>query len=227
LTSNTVRLDSLAASPPARIQDFAFLTGRWMGPGLGGETEELWSSPAAGTMAGTFRLIESGKVAFYEFFALEEHEGSVALRLKHFYPGPGLRGWEERDRDTSFRLVRVEDGKAWFHGLTYLREGPDTLVIYLALRGADQVLREEVFRLRRAGPDDGTLRGAALTYCSRFTIAFRASCAPSTAKSARITTSSTLVARLFRGTELAHFTRLFRYRSVAARKGTKRLPMIV
>jgi hypothetical protein len=149
LTANTLRLDSGAVSPPARIEDFAFLSGRWAGPGLGGETEELWGSAAAGTMFGTFRLIQAGKVVFYEFFALEEHEGTVAFRLKHFDPGPGLRGWEERDQETSFRLVRVRDGGAWFHGLTFVPEGPDALTIYLALRGADQVLREEVFRMRR------------------------------------------------------------------------------
>ena len=101
LTQNTIRLDSAASSSPARIEDFAFLTGRWVGPGLGGETEEVWSSPGAGTMAGTFRFIQADKVV-------------------------------------------------WFHGLTYARSG-DELTIYLALRGADEVLREEVFRTRRAG----------------------------------------------------------------------------
>jgi hypothetical protein len=150
LTQNTLRLDSASSSPPARIQDFAFLTGRWEGPGLGGETDEVWSGPGAGTMSGTFRLIQASKVVFYEFFALEEHEGTVALRLKHFNPGPGLPGWEERDKETSFRLVKVGTDTVWFHGLTYTRRG-DELVIHLALRGADQVLREEVFRMRRVG----------------------------------------------------------------------------
>jgi hypothetical protein len=151
LTPNTIRLDSGTVSQRASITDFSFLTGRWTGPGLGGETDELWSAPAAGTMTGTFRLIQGGKVVFYEFFALEEHEGTVALRLKHFDPGPGLRGWEQQSQETLFRLVRVADRTAWFHGLTYRLEGPDTLVIYLALRGADQVLREETFRMRRVG----------------------------------------------------------------------------
>jgi hypothetical protein len=151
LTDNTLQLDSGAVSAPARATDFAFLTGRWTGEGLGGAVEELWGAPEAGTMLGTFRLVEGGRPTFYEFFALEEYEGTVAFRLKHFDPGPGLRGWEERDRETLFRLVRVEPGRAWFHGLTFLQEGPDSLTIFLALRGADRVLREEIFRLRRAG----------------------------------------------------------------------------
>lgn len=164
LTHNTLQLDSGAVSAPARASDFSFLTGRWTGQGLGGEVEELWGAPAAGTMVGTFRLVEGGRPTFYEFFALEEHEGTVAFRLKHFDPGPGLPGWEERDRETLFRLVRVEGDTAWFHGLTFQREGPDALTIFLALRGADRVLREEVFRLTRAGREGsaGRRRRAAL-----------------------------------------------------------------
>ena len=151
LTANTVRLDSGAVSPPARVTEFALLTGRWTGEGLGGEVDELWSAPAAGTMVGTFRLTQQGRPTMYEFYALEEHEGTVAFRLKHFDPGPGVPGWEERDRETLFTLVRTEPDALWFHGLTFRREGPDALAIFLALRGADGVLREEVFRLRRAG----------------------------------------------------------------------------
>lgn len=149
LTANTLALDSGAVSPPARASDFAFLTGRWTGEGLGGLVDELWSPPAAGTMVGAFRLTQDGRPTFYEFFALEEHEGTVVLRLKHFDPGPGLPGWEEKDAETLFRLVRVEPDVAWLNGLTFRREGPDTLTIFLALRSAG-VLREEVFRLRRA-----------------------------------------------------------------------------
>jgi len=151
LTDNTIRLDSGAVSSTARVTDFSFLTGRWTGEGLDGEVEEIWSAPAAGTMVGTFRLVQQGRPTLYEFFALEEHEGTVAFRLKHFDPGPGLPGWEERGRETLFTLVRVEADTAWFHGLTFRRDGPDALTIFLALRGSDQVLREEVFRLTRAG----------------------------------------------------------------------------
>lgn len=151
LTEHTLRLDSAQSPPPARIGDFAFLEGRWSGEGLGGEADELWSRPAAGTMIGAFRLIREREVVFYEIYALEEHEGTVVFRLKHFDPGPGLPGWEERDEESTFRLVRVEPDRAWFHGLTLHRQGPDTLLVHLALRGGDGVLREEAFRFRRRG----------------------------------------------------------------------------
>lgn len=111
--------------------------------------DELWSGPAAGSMVGTFRLVREGQVSFYELFALEEEHGTVALRVKHFNPGPGLPGWEEREQDVAFPLVKLEGRTAWFNGLTYRLEGPDTLVIYLALRSGEGPVREEAFRLVR------------------------------------------------------------------------------
>jgi hypothetical protein len=150
-TENTVRLDSGRASPPTGIEAFSFLEGRWEGQGLGGRVDEVWSAPAAGTMAGAFRLIQDGRVVFYEFLALEEEDDTVVFRLKHFNPGPGLPGWEERDADTTFRLVRIEPGAAWFSGLTLRLAEPDSLVIHLAIRSPDGTVREEAFHLRRMG----------------------------------------------------------------------------
>lgn len=149
-TENTLRLDPGADSPPARIDDFAFLEGHWVGEGLDGQVDEFWSRPAAGTILGAFRLIREGRVEFYELFALEEEGGSAVLRLKHFNPGPGLHGWEERDEDFTFHLVRVAPGTAWFNGLTYRLVEPDTLVVHLALRSGEGAVREEVFRFHRA-----------------------------------------------------------------------------
>ncbi len=151
-TEHTLLPEAGAGPPSARIEDFAFLEGHWTGEGMGGEAEELWSRPAAGTMVGAFRLIREGGVVFYELFALEEDEGSVVLRLKHFDPGPGLPGWEERDQDFSFPLVRVTPRAAWFGGLTFHLSHPDTLMVYLAIRSGEGVLREERFQLRRVPP---------------------------------------------------------------------------
>ena len=93
-TTNTLRLDENAKSAPAKLADISWLTGHWRGKGLGGQADETWSMPAAGTMVGMFRLIQNDKLAFSEFFVLVEENDSLVLRLKHF--DPLFNGWEKR-----------------------------------------------------------------------------------------------------------------------------------
>ena len=131
-TDNTVRLADGAASPAARVADLAFLAGSWRGPGVdGGDSEEIWAEPAAGQMMGVFRQFRDGKPRFYEFMLMSEVGDTVELRIKHF--NPDVTGWEEKDKYTTFKLVKVEGQNAWFSGLTFKRQG-NSLKIYLALR---------------------------------------------------------------------------------------------
>ena len=134
--------------PPATVSDFGWLQGAWVGTGLGGETEEAYSAPLAGTIAGYFRLVKDGKPVFYEFLTLVEREGSVVLRLKHF--DPDLTGWEEKDKSVDFRLVAIEGQTAYFNGLTMKREN-DTLFAAVKLRMKDGTVKVEQFsfKLRR------------------------------------------------------------------------------
>jgi hypothetical protein len=56
---------------------------------------------------------------------------------------------------------------------------------------------------------------------------FLTSCIPSARNITSTITSNTFVVQWLRGTEVVHGTRVFRYSSVAARKGMNRLPTIV
>ena len=47
------------------------------------------------------------------------------------------------------RLARVTPETVYFDGLTFRREGPDAMTIFLALRDSGGSVREEVFRYRR------------------------------------------------------------------------------
>jgi hypothetical protein len=132
-----------AAPPPAKIEQFAWLAGTWVGRGLGGEVDEAYSAPVAGAMIGYFRLVKDGKPVFYEMITLFEDAGSVLLRLKHFHPD--LVGWEEKDKSVDFKLLAVEGQTAHFHGLTFKREG-DVLLCALALRFKDGTRKIEQFR---------------------------------------------------------------------------------
>ena len=95
------------ASPPAAIEDVSWLAGRWIGDGLDGCAEEYVARPAGGQMMGMFRQLKSdGSLRFYEFYTINEVNGSLLFRIKHF--SPSLVGWEEKDKSTEFRLVAIE-----------------------------------------------------------------------------------------------------------------------
>ena len=150
LTENTLQLGDEGKRPPARVADFAWLEGHWQAEALGGSANEIWSAPASGTMVGMFRLVKDGEAAFYEIFTLTEEDETVILHLKHF--NADLTGWEEKDETVDFPLVALEEGQAFFDGLTYQRRGPDEIQVYLAMHTKDGV-QEVPFAWKRAPSD--------------------------------------------------------------------------
>lgn len=115
--------------PAARASDAAWLSGDWVGRGLGGVSEEAWLLPAAGSLAGVYRGSRGGQVSFYELMTVVEAGGSLSFRLKHF--APDLRGWESPERAVEFPLVRASRSALYFDGLTHRRtaEGLESWVV--------------------------------------------------------------------------------------------------
>lgn len=108
----------------ASLGDLSWIAGNWVGSE--GETviQEQWSSPEGNSMMGMFRLIEDGKVVFYEFMSIEQETEGPVLRIKHF--NPGLEGWEEKDDSILFDLEEVGDRRAVF---STLKDGdPERLI---------------------------------------------------------------------------------------------------
>lgn len=115
-----------ALSPPARVEDVAWLEGRWIGEGLGGCSEENMAPPVAGQMMGMFRQTKAdGSLWFYEFYTIAAKGPSIAIRIKHF--NPDLSGWEEKDGFVEFPLVAIEERAVYFDGLTYALDGRNGL----------------------------------------------------------------------------------------------------
>jgi hypothetical protein len=145
-SENTLRLPEEMASPPAEIEDLAWLAGYWTGPGLGGETEEMWTPPVGDRMHGVFTLRRNGEIQFSEALLLVERDGSLVLRVKHF--DRDFVAWEEKEDSVDFRLARLGEREAYFNGLTFRAEGEDGLRIFLVLsRGGERT--ERVFELQR------------------------------------------------------------------------------
>lgn len=133
--------------PKAAIRAMAWLAGHWRGPALGGISEEFWSDPAGGAMMGMFRSVKDGTVVFYELLTIVEDAGSLVLKLKHFHPD--LKGWEEKDEMREFPLVKLGDREIFFDGMTFRRDGKNSMTIFVRFENQDGSLREEAFVYRR------------------------------------------------------------------------------
>jgi len=146
LTEHTVRLDD-GNSGKGKLAQLSWLEGYWIGEGLGGTADENWSPAVNGSMTGTFRLWENEKLKFSEFFTLDEVEGTLSLKLKHY--DANFYGWEAKDRFVEFKLVKIEGKTAWFDGLTYHVDDLGTLHAYVAITKKDKSVYEGEFTFRR------------------------------------------------------------------------------
>lgn len=146
LTVHTIRLQDKSDREAVKLDQLKFLTGEWRGEGLGMQADEMWSSPFAGTMLGTFRLVKDDKLVFTEFFVLEKDGESFKLKLKHF--DDKFAGWEAKDKSVDFKLIRVENNTAWFDGMTYQRMPNGNLNVWVAMKKKDGSYREGEFVYR-------------------------------------------------------------------------------
>jgi hypothetical protein len=147
-TPNTLKADSHSPRPKAKIADLAWLEGHWVGEGLGGTCEEVWTPPLGNNMMGMFRLVKNEKVVFSELLFIVESEGSLVLKLKHF--DTDFKGWEEKDQAQSFPLVKSATNVAYFDGLTIRKREDGTLQAFVAIKLKSGEIKEEEFRYSSA-----------------------------------------------------------------------------
>jgi len=149
-TENTLRLDEGKTGPPASIKDIAWLAGFWQSEAFGGQVEDVWSAPSAGTMMGMFKVTQDGTPSFYELQLIVEREGSLAWLVKHF--SAEFSGWEEKAAYVTFPLVRLTEDAAFFAGLTVRRVTSNELRVFLVMeQEAGPVEVEMVYRRQHPG----------------------------------------------------------------------------
>lgn len=149
--------ETIGTAPAAKatVAQLAFISGPWTGM-LGDRTiEQHWTAPLGTSMVAMYRNVESGQPRLYELLAIEQDGDGVALRIKHFAPGPGLVGRQEKDGAINHRLVRVEGQTAVFEGtggnpnrVIFTRTSPDALTIRVE-RVRDGALAGTDFNYRR------------------------------------------------------------------------------
>jgi hypothetical protein len=115
-----------------KLENIAWIAGTWHGEAFGGQTEETWSEPSGGSMMASFKLINDGKVTFYEIEVIREIENSLLLQLKHF--GPDLRGWETKDETVDFPLIEITENKVVFEGMTFEKVSKNEMNVYVAIK---------------------------------------------------------------------------------------------
>jgi hypothetical protein len=143
-TASTLKLDAADHRAKAAIGDLRWLQGYWVGEGLGGTAEEIWSRPVGNSMMGSFRLVKGGKVLFHELCTIVEEDGSLVLKLKHF--DAQLNGWEEKDKALNFPLVKRMATEAFFDGITFRKMRDGSLIAYVAIENKKTgKVREEAF----------------------------------------------------------------------------------
>lgn len=137
-------------SPPsgsATLASFEWLAGSWRGSIGEDRVEESWMPPVGGAMAGLFRWSKGGRVYLYELLTLEEADGGLVLKLKHF--GPGLVGWEDKAASVVFDLAGTEDGRAMFEKrggdgarIVYRRTGETSMTASFQEKGGPELVFE-------------------------------------------------------------------------------------
>lgn len=125
------------------INDIAWIAGDWHGEGFGGETYESWSVPMGGTMLGVFSIVGNDKTKLYEFLTIEESEGGIYFRFKHF--SPGYKPWEEtpitlkleEENDMIAVFEAVEKDEKLPRKLIYNNKGENKLMIQIVGWGSE------------------------------------------------------------------------------------------
>ncbi|MDF4201744.1 DUF6265 family protein [Maribacter sp. SA7] len=144
---NTIPFEEGMMSPAATINDIEWLAGHWKGEAFGGISEEIWSPPADGSMMFSFRLLDKGEVSFYEFGHLIEKDATLILQLKHF--DGNLSGWEEKDENIDFKLVKIEGNRFYFDDFTIERVSDKEINMYVEVSEEEGTSNEITFNYHR------------------------------------------------------------------------------
>jgi len=138
--TNTLKFEDHMTSPKANLSQVSWIAGHWKGEAFGGITEEIWSPPLGDSMMFSFKLVNDGKVIFYELGGIRQVDDTLIFQLKHF--GNDFKGWEEKDETVDARLIKIDNNRAYFDQFTFERISETEINIYVVIEENGQT--EEV-----------------------------------------------------------------------------------
>ena len=144
---NTKSFTEGMTSPKATLTDASWIQGHWLGEAFGGIAEEIWAPPLGDSMMFVFKLVNDNKVSFYEIGHIQQQGETLLMQLKHFHGD--LKGWEEREETVDFKLVKFEDGKLFFDGLTFERISDTEMNVYVVVGEEDGSTQEVKFNYKK------------------------------------------------------------------------------
>jgi len=131
------------AAKPVSVDQFAWIAGRWVGAGLGGKVEEMFSPPQGGQMVGHFRSWGDSGPKFYEFECICTESTGIVYRVKHF--NPDFHGWEEKENYHSFPLLSIDGDTYRFDGLIIQRVSATEVHHIVSIKGKDGKVNDMTF----------------------------------------------------------------------------------
>ena len=136
------------------LEALGWMAGRWIAEDDTQFLEETWSPPRGDALVGMFRWAREGGVWLYELFSIEEEDGTLVFRLRHF--DRGLEPWDsEAEGPLVYPLAEFGENHVVFENperdqprrFVYRRDG-DTLSVRLEKPEDGPGTRTTEFRFR-------------------------------------------------------------------------------
>ncbi len=145
-------VSTTAPAPKVALADFAWLAGRWQGSWGPRVAQQVWTTPKAGVMMGTFQLAENDKTLVLELFTVVEEPEGIKFHLRHFTPS--LVAWE-KPGPTVLNLASADPKSIVFENPL---DGQPKRTIITRVDADTYVSRSEVV------PEKGELQVTEITY---------------------------------------------------------------
>lgn len=138
-----------APAADGNLDDLAWFEGLWIGEVFGGVVEHRVMAAHQGHMSGLVRIraAETDDVSMYELSSFVQSGSGLHYLNRHF--GADLVAYQQPDDVVDRPLVAMEDGIAYFDGITFAQTGPDTAIVVFVLTDDEGAQTQHIVNYKR------------------------------------------------------------------------------